>query len=63
MATSTGIRQTINRVRRAWADIDYAQQRLFEIRTGVPVTRRSGTAGSATELDTFDALERHAARP
>jgi hypothetical protein len=32
--------RTIRRVIRAWADIDYAQRRLFEIRTGVPVSRQ-----------------------
>ena len=37
MATSNGMRQTIKRVRRAWAEVGYAQRRLFEIRTGIPV--------------------------
>jgi len=32
--------RAIRRIARAWADMDYAQRRLFEIRTGVPVTRR-----------------------
>jgi len=32
--------RTINRLARAWAEMDYAQRRLFEIRTGVPVTDR-----------------------
>jgi hypothetical protein len=63
MATSTGMRQAIKRVRRVWAELDYAQQRLFEIRTGVPVTGRSRAAASPAELEALHALERHAARP
>ncbi|HEX3690976.1 MAG TPA: hypothetical protein VHV28_14845 [Solirubrobacteraceae bacterium] len=27
-----------NRIRRSLAEMDYAQRRIFEIRTGVPVT-------------------------
>ena len=30
----------IRRLARVWSDIDYAQRRLFEIRTGVRVTDR-----------------------
>jgi hypothetical protein len=30
----------ISRVRHVWAEMDYAQRRLFEIRTGVPVSGR-----------------------
>ena len=30
----------IRRLARVWADIDYAQRRLFEIRTGARVTDR-----------------------
>ena len=32
-------RQTISRVKRIAAELDYAQRRLLEIRTGVPFTR------------------------
>jgi hypothetical protein len=30
--------QTAARLRRVWSELDYAQRRMFEIRTGVPVT-------------------------
>jgi len=31
----------MRRLKRVWAELDYAQRRLFEIRTGVPLTRRA----------------------
>jgi hypothetical protein len=52
-ATKTGIRHTIERVKRAWTEMDYAQRRLFEIRTGVAVRQ----AGKRTERATVDELE------
>jgi hypothetical protein len=54
------MRQTIKRVRRVWAELDYAQRRLFEIRTGIPVMSDSR---SPAEFEALHALERHAARP
>jgi hypothetical protein len=37
---TTAIRaaRTARRVKRVWAELDYAQRRLLEIRTGVPFT-------------------------
>lgn len=39
------ISHVISRIRAAWADMDYAHRRLFEIQTGIPVddvqTRRA----------------------
>jgi len=32
--------RAIRRVARAWAEMDYAQRRLFEIQTGISVTDR-----------------------
>ena len=32
--------RAIRRLARMWADVDYAQQRLFEIQTGIPVIDR-----------------------
>jgi hypothetical protein len=32
--------RAIRRLARAWADMDYAQRRLFEIQTGIPATNR-----------------------
>jgi hypothetical protein len=54
------MRHTIKRVRRVWAELDYAQRRLFEIRTGIPVISDSRAPG---EPELLHALERHAARP
>jgi hypothetical protein len=35
--------RAIRRLARAWADVDYAQQRLFEIQTGISLAdRRKG---------------------
>ena len=53
-ATKNGVLHTIERVKRAWADMDYAQRRLMEIRTGVPVGAAGKTAdqqGSVEELE------------
>jgi hypothetical protein len=33
------IGRTIKRFRSTWAELDYAQRRLLEIRTGVPMTQ------------------------
>jgi hypothetical protein len=33
--------QAVIRLRHIWNELDYSQRRLFEIRTGVPVTRPS----------------------
>ena len=59
-ATTSGVRQTIKRVRRVWSELDYAQRRLFEIRTGVPVTEpdeRSRPASTVEELEALYVLE------
>jgi hypothetical protein len=29
---------TIRRIKHSWAEMDYAQRRLFEVRTGIPMT-------------------------
>ena len=34
------------RVRQIWSELDYAQRRLFEIRTGVPVVDRDQRPGT-----------------
>jgi hypothetical protein len=46
----------IERVRRSWTEIEYAQRRMFELRTGIvlPATRR-GT--HVEELEALYALE------
>ena len=35
------LRRMIGRVRAVWSEMDYAQRRLLEIRTGVPMVRRA----------------------
>lgn len=40
------------RIREIWAELDYAQRRLLEIRTGVPLTARSIRAAEIAELET-----------
>jgi hypothetical protein len=51
---TTAIRtaRAARRVKRVWAELDYAQRRLLEIRTGVPFTsgenrRRSRDSGES----------------
>jgi hypothetical protein len=45
-ANASRIRQIISRVTRVWSELDYAQRRVFEIRTGIPTgageSRRAG---------------------
>jgi hypothetical protein len=51
-ATSTpNIRRAFRRVKQTWSEMDYAQRRLFELRTGIPVT-------DAGRRATIDKLER-----
>ena len=49
----------IERVRRSWAEVEYAQRRMFELRTGivVPATRRRT---HIEELEALYALEARA---
>jgi hypothetical protein len=35
-ATGSRVSQIISRIGQVWAELDYAQRRLFEIRTGIP---------------------------
>jgi hypothetical protein len=39
-AKASRIRQRIDRVRRGWAELDYAQRRGLEIQTGIPLGAR-----------------------
>ena len=38
MRSAARISRKIARLKRLWADLDYAQRRLLEIQTGVPFT-------------------------
>jgi hypothetical protein len=58
--------RTIKRFRQVWSELEYAQQRLFEIRTGIPVVKpqaRIQPGLSVEQLEALYALEQHAARP
>jgi hypothetical protein len=61
-ATTSGVRHTFERMKRVWSEIDYAQQRLFEIRTGVPVIERR-KAETVEELEALYKLEEASTRP
>lgn len=39
------------RIREIWSELGYAQRRMFEIRTGVPVTARSIRDAQVAELE------------
>ena len=57
-ATKSGVRKATKRVKRVWAEMDYAQRRLFEIRTGVPaVDRDQPTPTSVDDLEALYELE------
>jgi hypothetical protein len=45
------MKSTLHSIRKAWSDMDHAQRRLFELRTGVPVTARSRRAAEVAELE------------
>ena len=40
-----------SRVHEVWTEMDHAQRRLFEIRTGVPATARSRRAAEISGLE------------
>jgi hypothetical protein len=49
----TRIRTLASRAHRTWSELDYAQRRLFELRTGLEVTdpRSTPRPGSIAELE------------
>ena len=38
--------KAVSRAQQIWAELDYAQRRLFELRTGVPARPRENRRGS-----------------
>lgn len=57
-STSSGLSRAIARVKRACREMDYAQRRLLEIRTGVAFgTARSATTDEVHVLDSLWSLE------
>ncbi len=64
IATQSRVKQVIGRVQATWSQLDYAQRRLFEIRTGVPVVNREdGPRAGIDELEALFALEPNDPRP
>jgi hypothetical protein len=50
-ATKTSrVRRIAHQVKEVWAELDYAQARLLEIRTGVPGLTRRGRPRSARQV-------------
>jgi hypothetical protein len=53
-ATASQARRLPRRLRRVWSELDYAQRRAFEIRTGIPL----GPEKRPRISRTIDELER-----
>jgi hypothetical protein len=50
------ISQVIGRIRAAWADMDYAHRRLFEIQTGIPVDDVQERRAARRKIKELEAL-------
>jgi hypothetical protein len=48
----------VTRVRRIWSELDHAQRRLFEIRTGVPTAGSVGQRRGDHQVDMLEDLYR-----
>ena len=48
-------RRMIVRARRAWAEIDYAQRRMFEIRTGMSSSLTIAQAARSSHIEELEA--------
>jgi hypothetical protein len=55
-ATKSRARRTIDRARQIWSELDYAQRRLFEIRTGIRGTGPEIRAGVRRQIDELERL-------
>jgi len=53
--TASAARRIARRARRIWAELDHAQRRSFELRTGVPIESRHV---HRTRQETIEQLER-----
>ncbi len=51
ISTTSRARRIINCVTQVWSELDYAQRRLLEIRTGVQLTRREPARIGTDELE------------
>ncbi len=54
--TGPGVRRIIRRVLRACQEMDYAQKRLFEIRTGIAVLEPAERPQLSSRIDQLEAL-------
>ncbi len=64
LATQSHVKQVIGRMQETWSELDYAQRRLFEIRTGVPVVKREDRhPAGVDELEAVFALEPNDPQP
>ncbi len=62
--THPRVKQVIGRIHETWSELDRAQRRLFEIRTGVPVVNRDVShSARIDELEALYALEPGDPRP
>jgi hypothetical protein len=59
LATATGLRRTIRRVKRICAELDYANRRMLEIRTGIPFTEPHERVRPASSVEELEALYHH----
>jgi hypothetical protein len=50
---------TIRRIKHSWAEMDYAQRRLFEIRTGIPMTPEGTRAQARAESHELEVAFAH----
>jgi hypothetical protein len=48
--------RTINRAKEIWAELDYAQRRLIELQTGIPVGARRDARKVSRSADELERL-------
>ncbi len=59
--TTSRAGRIFHRVKEIWAELDYAQRRTLEIRTGIPLTQQANPdmTASVSDLESLYALEDH----
>jgi hypothetical protein len=57
--TESRLSRTINRLKQIWSELDYAQQRLFEIRTGIPASALEKRAKARAQIDELERVYRY----
>lgn len=50
---------TIRRIKKNWAELDYAQRRLFEMQTGIPMTPEGERARARADSHELELLFTH----